>query len=79
MKFYHHGERLVVVGETDDGYVKRNAVRVEVFEIANDEQLCGCELYEDKDGFTGVTWIKIKQPEDVKPVEQKGFLSYFGF
>ncbi len=37
--------------------------RVEVFEIAEDEQLIGCEINEWIDGdlaFTGVTWIKIK-------------------
>ena len=32
--------------------------RREVFEIADDEQLIGCELDHDKDLFVGVTWIK---------------------
>ena len=45
--------------------VKDYGGRVEVFEIAEDEQLIGCELHEytDSDGdidFAGVTWIKIK-------------------
>ena len=51
---------------SDDDWVKKTGGRVEVFEIAEDEQLIGCELHEwiDDDGHAdfcaGVTWIKIK-------------------
>ena len=34
--------------------------RVEVFDIAEDEQLIGCELDSDKDYFLGVKWIKMR-------------------
>ncbi len=48
----------------DDNYVKLDGGRVEVFEIAEGEQLIGCEIHEwiDDDGSfsAGVTWIKIK-------------------
>jgi hypothetical protein len=48
-----------------DGMVKEYGGRVEVFEIAEDEQLIGCELHEmtydnGNSDFVGVTWIKIK-------------------
>ncbi len=48
-----------------DDWVKKFGGRVEVFEIAENEQLIGCELDEctDENGyyhFGGVTWIKIK-------------------
>ncbi len=51
-----------------DAWVKKFGGRVEVFEIAEDEQLIGCELDEinpeydggDNDYFKSVTWIKIK-------------------
>jgi hypothetical protein len=47
----------------DDDYIKNWVGRVEVFEIAEDEQLIGCEIHEwidDNGSFAGVTWIKIK-------------------
>ncbi len=52
----------------DDDWVKDSDGRVEVFEIAEDEQLIGCELHEmtyfdgnkNRHLFAGVTWIKIK-------------------
>ncbi len=51
------------MGENDD-WVKKHGGRVEVFEIAEDEQLIGCELhevtYDNEDIFAGVNWIKIK-------------------
>ncbi len=64
INFYHGEERLVAVFWSDN-FVKRDGARVEVFEIAEDEQLIGCELHEytfdDGDSFfAGVTWIKIK-------------------
>ena len=60
INFYHHTERLVAVGKHDD-YVKKNGKRKEVFDIAEDEQIIGCELDESKFGnFCGMTWIKMK-------------------
>ena len=56
---YHNDERLVKMGE-DDHYVKKNGGRSETFEIADDEQLIGCELYHTSFDFLGVTWIKWK-------------------
>ena len=48
----------------NDYTVKKYGGRVEVFEIAEDEQLIGCELHEIGEyfegSFAGVTWIKIK-------------------
>ncbi len=66
MNFYSGQERLVKVGEDDDWYVEENGGRVEIFEIAADEQLIGAELYHgDYDNwgigyFKGVTWLKCK-------------------
>ena len=65
MNFYHHKERLVAVGEDDDDYVAEYGGRVEVFEIADNEQLIGCRLDEYGNEtvsyqFTGVTWFKMK-------------------
>ena len=61
MKFYHHGKRLVTVGIDDDDVKYSGAERVEVFSIAEDEQLIGCKLDHNDDYFLGVTWIKTKQ------------------
>ena len=53
------------MGWSDDN-VKTAGGRIEVFEIATDEQLIGCELYffrdadTSRDYFNGVTWIKMK-------------------
>ena len=44
INFYHSEERLVSVGWDDDA-VEKNGLRIEVFEIDEDEQLIGCELY----------------------------------
>ena len=50
----------------DDWYVEEYGGRVEIFEIAADEQLIGAELYHgeyDNDGcdyIYGVTWFKCK-------------------
>ena len=46
INFYHHAERLVAVGGKNDEYVERHGGRVEVFKIADDEQLIGCKLDE---------------------------------
>ncbi len=65
INFYSGQETLVQVGWNDDG-VKEYGGRVESFEIADDEQLIGAELYHgdyDNDGddwFRGVTWFKCK-------------------
>ena len=59
MNFYHHQHRLVRVGESDY-LVKKYGGRQEVFEIADNEKLIGCELSYDANFFRGVTWIKMK-------------------
>ena len=60
IKFYHLEERLVAVGESDE-WVNKNGGRVEIFSIADDEQLIGCELDKSIYGnFSGVIWIKMK-------------------
>ena len=43
--FYSGEETLVKVGGFSDDQVKEWGRRVETFEIADDEQLIGCELY----------------------------------
>ncbi len=66
MNFYSGQETLIQVGASDDDEVKKCAGRVEIFEIAADEQLIGAELYHGKynglnsDFFCGVTWLKCK-------------------
>jgi hypothetical protein len=45
---------------SNDSFVKENGGRVEIFEIAADEQLIGCELESSPDYFCGVTWLKWK-------------------
>ena len=56
---------LVMVGGTNNVFeVLKNGGRVEIFEIAEDEQLIGCELHQYKKNsaiyFAGVTWLKMK-------------------
>ena len=41
INFYHHQQRLVKIGESDDD-VKQYGGRKETFEIGNYEQLIGC-------------------------------------
>ena len=54
------------MGDDDDAWVKNCGGRVEIFEIAADEQLIGAELYYEEyrkcgyDYFIGVTWLKCK-------------------
>jgi hypothetical protein len=50
----------VAVGQDDDEWVKHFGGRVEVFEIAKDGQLIGCELEYDDSEFRAVTWLKCK-------------------
>ncbi len=65
MNFYSGQETLVKVGKDDDD-IKEIGGRVEIFEIAADEQLIGAELYHSEygylgnDSFKGVTWLKCK-------------------
>ena len=59
INFYHYQERLVKVGYSDH-YVNERAGRVEVFDIAEDEQLIGCEMEYCKRYYWGITWWKIK-------------------
>ena len=49
----------MAVGGSDD-YVESRAGRVEVFEIADDEQLIGCKIDRSDLSWLGVTWFKIK-------------------
>jgi hypothetical protein len=65
MNFYSGQETLVRLGDRDD-WIKEYGGRVEIFEIAADEQLIGAELYHgyydnnDCDYLRGVTWLKCK-------------------
>jgi hypothetical protein len=64
INFYHQQQRLVSVGSSDDD-AKDYIIRREVFEIADDEQLVGCELdhgkhFNKNNVIYGVTWIKMK-------------------
>jgi hypothetical protein len=60
INFYSGQETLVKVGDEDDDYVKKYGRRVEIFEIAADEQLIGAELYYGYRDFRGVTFLKCK-------------------
>ena len=61
INFYHHGERLVAVGgHFSEAFVEEYGGRREVFDLADDEQLIGCELTDDGDFYVGVKWIKIR-------------------
>ena len=45
INFYHYKQRLVEeMGGYSDEFVDKNGGRRETFEIAEDEQLIGCEL-----------------------------------
>ena len=57
--FYHNEERLVAMGLSDD-WLHKWGGRSEVFDIADDEQLIGCELEHDGPFFRGITWLKWK-------------------
>ena len=43
INFYHHQQRLVMVGESD-AWVQEHGGRAEVFDIADGKQLIGCRL-----------------------------------
>ncbi len=49
INFYSGQEKLVQVGASVDGYIKLWGERVEIFEIAADEQLIGAELHHGDD------------------------------
>ena len=62
---FFSGEEVLCRLAASDDWVKNNGGRVVKFEIAADEQLIGAELYnqtldDDKDYFSGVTWLKMK-------------------
>jgi hypothetical protein len=60
INFYSGTETLVKLGEPDE-FIQLETARVELFEIAFDEQLIGCELNIDEDDyFIGLTWLKWK-------------------
>ena len=67
IKFYNEEELLVSVGVDEEAF-KLLLVRVEVFEIAEDEQLIGCEanccIFNDcfytGSVCRGITWLKWK-------------------
>jgi hypothetical protein len=70
INFYSGKERLVKVGHDDD-FVEVYGGRVESFDIADGEQLIGCELHQyldvdfrdDRENayhFCGLRWIKMK-------------------
>jgi len=60
INFYHHTEILVAVGMSDYE-TKGDRGSREVFNIADDEQLIGCELEHDHLSlFRGVSWLKWK-------------------
>jgi hypothetical protein len=44
----------------NDNVIKIIGGRKEIFEIADDEQLIGCEFENNGEVFVGLTWIKIK-------------------
>ena len=58
MNFYHHGERIVCLGKTDDLVEEFGGIR-EIFQIADDEHLIACRM-DQAVFFYGVTWIKMK-------------------
>ena len=64
INFYHNEQRLVAVG-ADDMWAMRWGGRREVFNVADDEQLIGCELDQHeydcgKYNWSGLTWTKMK-------------------
>ncbi len=48
-----------MVGESD-AWVREHGGRRELFDIADDEQLIGCELKKTESYFCGLTWKKMK-------------------
>ena len=58
--FFSGKKRLLNLGLKFDPFDKE-IERMETFEIADDEQLVGCQLDENTSGnFLGVTWLKMK-------------------
>ena len=59
------------MGCTDCDYVEKFGGRVETFDIADDEQLIGCELDQDCDFFNSVKWMKMKMPQIKESLHKK--------
>ena len=66
INFFHHHQTLIMLGKFAEKY-KKKGKRREVFLIADDEQLIGCQLFEGKNDleggilrFRGVSWLKMK-------------------
>jgi hypothetical protein len=57
--FYSGKIKIVHLGH-NFSYVKSYGGRRELFEIAADEHLIGCEIYQLENRFCGVTWLKMK-------------------
>ena len=59
--FYHNQERLAYICLIPEhASTWHDVYRREVFEIAEDEQLIGCELHHNDWSCLGVTWLKMK-------------------
>ena len=61
INFYHHQKRLVAVGYNEED--RELGGRREFFDIADDEQLFGCEIDYNLEFYLGVTWLKLKISE----------------
>ena len=60
INFYRNEVRIVKVGATDDNMIYKTDRR-EIFEIADDEQLIGCELdLDEMKHYCGMMWLKMK-------------------
>jgi hypothetical protein len=57
---FYSGQETLVKALADDRYLKNGGGRVEIFEIAADEQLIGAEIYAEEGFFIGVSWLKCK-------------------
>jgi hypothetical protein len=53
--FYHHLERLVAVGNDISGFSLQDNARREVFDIAHNDRLIGCELDISEIKFWGLS------------------------
>ena len=64
MNFYSGDELLVKVG-WDDQTLENDGGRKETFDIADDEQLIGCELGCNDFYFLSVRWLAMKVPKRI--------------
>ena len=66
IKFYCKEEKLVGLGISDEEIEEIREedpnilIEEDIFEIADDEQLIGCEIDHFANSFLGVTWLKMK-------------------